>query len=89
MAVKTRRIAVRTDPESEARLAQAAALRHESLSAFVMAAALQEADLVLARADATLMPAEQFDTLLSSLDSADPAPALEDVAARSRRFTHR
>jgi hypothetical protein len=32
------------------------------------------------------MPAEQFDLLISSLDEADEAPLLTDIANRPRRF---
>src|SRR5664280_2523294 len=66
MAVKTCRIEMRADPESEERIAQAAAARQQSVSTFVLAAAVREADMVLARADVTLMPVEQFDALMDS-----------------------
>lgn len=88
MAVKSRRIEMRTDPDSEQRITKAAAVRQESVSAFVLAAAVREADHVLARADVTPMPAEQFDELINALDTPDPAPALTRTAARPRRFTH-
>jgi uncharacterized protein (DUF1778 family) len=87
MATKTRRIEMRTDPDSETRIAQAAALRHESVSAFVLGAAVREADVLLARADMTLMPAEQFDALFGALDTPDPAPTLQRAAEQPRRFT--
>ena len=87
MAAKTRRIEMRADPDSEARIAQAAALLHQTISAFVLLAAVREADLVLARADTTLMPAEQFDALMSSLQAPDEAPRLLEAASRPRRFS--
>lgn len=87
MATKTRRIETRVDPDSEQRIAEAAALMHESVSAFVLRAARSEADRVLARSDATLMPAEQFDALVRSLDEPDEAPVLARVAASDRAFT--
>ncbi|HEX5204782.1 MAG TPA: DUF1778 domain-containing protein [Actinoplanes sp.] len=87
MAVKSRRIEMRADPESEERIAQAAAARHQSLSAFVLTAAVREADRVLARADVTLMPVEQFDALMGSLEVPDEAPGLLAAAVRPRRFT--
>lgn len=89
MAVKSRRIALRTDPESEALLVEAATVRRQSMSSFILSAALHEADLVLARADATSMPAAQFDALIASLDQADEADALARAAARPRQFTRR
>ncbi|HEY6793501.1 MAG TPA: DUF1778 domain-containing protein [Kineosporiaceae bacterium] len=85
MATKTRRIEMRTDPDSEGRIVQAAGLLGQSVSKFVLAAASSAADAVLARADTTLMPAEQFDALMGSLDVADEAPALRAAAAAPRR----
>jgi uncharacterized protein (DUF1778 family) len=87
MAVKTRRIEMRADPDSEQRIAQAAAARRQSVSTFVLAAAVREADRVLARADVTLMPAAQFDALMDSLEIPDQAPRLLQAAGRPRRFT--
>jgi uncharacterized protein (DUF1778 family) len=85
MTAKTRRIEMRADPDSEARIAQAAAAMHQSISAFVLSAAVREADVVLARTDTTLMPAAQFDALMSSLEVPDEAPTLQDAASRPRR----
>ncbi|MGL5824702.1 MAG: DUF1778 domain-containing protein [Nocardioides sp.] len=86
MATKTRRIEMRADQDSEERIAQAASVLGQSMSAFVLGAARREADAVLARADATLMTSEQFDQLVKSLDTADEAPNLEAAARGSRRF---
>jgi uncharacterized protein (DUF1778 family) len=84
-ARRTRRIEMRADPDSENRIIQAAAACRQSVSAFVLAAAVREADVVLARADTTLMPAEQFDALIDSLDTPDTSPRLLDAAAQPRR----
>jgi len=84
---KTRRIELRADPDSEERIARAAAARQQSVSAFVLSAAVHEADLVLARADVTVMAVEQFHGLIESLDLPDDAPGLTAAAARARRFT--
>lgn len=86
MATRTKRIEMRTDPDSEARIARAAALKQMSVSAFVLGAAGREADRVLGREDITLMPAEQFDELIASLDAPEAAPKLREVAARPRRY---
>lgn len=86
MATRTRRIEMRADPASEARISEAAELSHESVSSFVLRAASTEADRVLAHADTTLMPAAQFDELIGSLDVPDAAPTLARAAARRRRF---
>jgi uncharacterized protein (DUF1778 family) len=85
MATKTRRIEMRTDPDSEGRIVQAAGLVGQSVSMFVLCAASSAADAVLARADTTLMPAEQFDALMRSLDLADTAANLRAAATAARR----
>jgi uncharacterized protein (DUF1778 family) len=87
VTTKSRRVEARIDPESEERIVEAARLTCQPLSAFIVRAARAEADRVLARADVTLMPAEQFDALLDSLDEPDEAPTLARAAARTRRFT--
>ena len=87
MAAKTERIEMRTDPESSARIAEAAEAKHVSVSAFVLEAAVKAADHVLARTDVTVMPAEQFDQLIESLDTPDEAPALTRLARKPRRYT--
>jgi uncharacterized protein (DUF1778 family) len=89
MAAKTERIEMRTDPDSGARIAQAAAAVKQTISAFVLAAATREADRVLARAHHTVMAEDQFDRLVATLDTPDLAPNLERAAARERRFTRR
>ena len=86
MATKTKRIEMRADAESEARIARAAALMRESISAFVLGAAGREADRVLRAADHSVMPAAQFDTLIASLDVADAAPQLQRIARRRRVY---
>jgi uncharacterized protein (DUF1778 family) len=87
VVAKTQRIEMRTDPDSEALITQAARLMHQSVSAFVLAAATAEAQRVLARVDHVVMPADQFDALISSLDTSADAPALARAARRERRFT--
>lgn len=77
---------MRADPASEAGIRRAAELFGESVSSFVLRAASIEANRLLAYADTTLMPAQQFDALIGSLDVPDTAPTLARVAARRRRF---
>ncbi|WP_372791129.1 DUF1778 domain-containing protein [Paraconexibacter sp.] len=86
MAARTKRIEMRADVESEARISRAAALERVSVSAFVLGAATRAADDVLSQAEQTVMPAEQFDALMASLDVADRAPHLRKVARRKRAF---
>jgi uncharacterized protein (DUF1778 family) len=87
---KGRRIEARTDAETEERIIRAAALTSTSVSTFVVSAAAQRADEILAQAQqVTVMPAEQFDALMASLDVADEAPVLVAAAVRARRFARR
>jgi uncharacterized protein (DUF1778 family) len=85
MSGKTERWEVRADPDSDQLVNRAAALAHVSKSAFVLNSAVEAAQRVLARETTTLMPAEQFDALLTSLDEPDEAPTLARAARRSRR----
>jgi uncharacterized protein (DUF1778 family) len=86
MATKTQRIEMRTDPDSEARIAQAARLAGQTISAFVLDAASSAADRLLARVHHVVMPNDQFDELMQSLDRADEAPTLARLAQRKQRF---
>jgi uncharacterized protein (DUF1778 family) len=86
MATKSERIEMRTDPESGTKIAQAAEIEHKSVSAFILDAATTAADRVLARTDHVVMPADEFDALLQSLDDPGEAPALNALARRARRF---
>jgi uncharacterized protein (DUF1778 family) len=87
MATKTQRIEMRTDPNSEAKIAEAARLSHQSVSSFVLNAATTAAERIIARVDRVVMPADQFDALINSLDAADEAPTLTRAAKQKRRFT--
>lgn len=89
MATRTKRIEMRADPESEAKIARAAALQQLSISAFVLGAAGREAERVLKRDEQTIMPAGQFDELMSSLDVAEDAPRLRKAARAPRSFEPR
>jgi uncharacterized protein (DUF1778 family) len=86
VSAKTERIEVRADETSKSRISEAADLLGEPVSAFMVRSACAEADKVLAKAHRTLMPAEQFDLLIASLDEADDAPVLTEIANRPRRF---
>lgn len=86
MSAKTERLEVRIDAETKERIEAAAARLDQSASAFVVHAAIGEADRVLARTETTMMSAEQFDALLTALDMADEAPALARLAQRERSY---
>lgn len=86
MTIKEARLDFRLDPDVKARIERAAKLARESISAFVVRAASAAADRVLARAEITVMSADQFDEMLSSLDTADAAPNLAQLAQSERRY---
>jgi uncharacterized protein (DUF1778 family) len=83
---KSERIEMRIDPQRHQLIQDAAEHVHEGMSDFVRRAATERAERILARAEHTLMPAEQFDALLFSLDTADEAPTLARAFDRPRRF---
>lgn len=83
-SVKTRRLEVRTDEETERLVAEASALLHVSKSAFVEDAVRSAARRVVARADVTLMSAEVFDSMMNALEVADRSPELADLARLPR-----
>ncbi|MDR1077379.1 MAG: DUF1778 domain-containing protein [Propionibacteriaceae bacterium] len=82
---KSERIEARaTEAEAEV-IARAARLLNATVSSFVVGAAVEKAETVVARADHTVMPAAQFDDMIAALDEATPVPALVALAARRRR----
>ena len=83
--VKTARIEVRTDPESEALLKQAASLTNQTLTSFVLDAAEQRAKEVIAQAKTTVVPSAFFDELLDALDQPPKANRAMRKAARRRQ----
>jgi uncharacterized protein (DUF1778 family) len=86
MAAET--INMRTDAERKRRLQMAADLSHESLTSFVLSAADDRADRVIADSRTTTLPADFFDAFFDSL-APEPTPALIDAAARFRRTVRR
>jgi len=86
MTTKDERLEMRVSKPDRKLIEDAAEHLHESVSDFTRNAALRRAETVLARTEVTLMPAEQFDALLDSLDIADDAPALKRAFERPRRF---
>ncbi|MEV7043877.1 DUF1778 domain-containing protein [Amycolatopsis sp. NPDC051061] len=86
MATKDERLEMRLSKTDRALIEDAAKRIDESVTDFTRNAALDRAQHVLARAEVTLMPAEQFDALFASLDIADEAPELAKAFAAPRRF---
>lgn len=86
MATKDERLEMRVSKTDRALIEDAANHLRESVSDFTRNAALDRAQNVLARTEVVLMPADQFDALLASLDAAEEAPSLAKALARPRRF---
>jgi uncharacterized protein (DUF1778 family) len=85
MAVKSGRLEARVSPEQRARLEWAASLAGTSVSAFVVDAAVDRAEELLAAQMSTSVPADYFDQLVNALDQPDRAPALAKAARRVAR----
>lgn len=83
---KTERIELRVSAEDKDAIAAAAAMEHTTTTEFVRTAVLDRTHRVQARADRTLMPAEQFDALVAALDVIDDTPNLERAFGQQRRF---
>ncbi|GAA3841087.1 hypothetical protein GCM10022243_04330 [Saccharothrix violaceirubra] len=89
MSTKEARLDFRLDQDQKGRIERAAELSRKSTSAFVVDAAMDAADKVLARADVTIMSAEQFDSLMSALDVADEAPGLAKLNSVHRGYVRK
>ena len=90
VATRTSRIELCTDPDRERRIRYAAELEHQSVSAFVLDAAADRAEQVIAAASATVVPTYFFDQLWEALEApAEPSSALERRSASERRVEQR
>jgi uncharacterized protein (DUF1778 family) len=85
VAVKSDRLEARVSPEQRARLELAAAISGVSVSAFVVDAAVERAEELVAGHLATTLPVDYFDRLLSAIDEPDRAPTLAKAARRVNR----
>ena len=85
MAVKSDRLEARISPEERAQLELAAAITGTSVSTFVVGAAIERADEVVAEQTSTAVPPEYFDRLVAALDKPDQAPTLARAARRVDR----
>lgn len=86
MATKTDRIGARLSSAERALIDRAAAVTGMSSSAFLVSAAVDRADEVLAASMVTATPVEFFDRLLAALDQPDQ-PDQPDEAAEAARLT--
>jgi uncharacterized protein (DUF1778 family) len=86
VSVKSDRVEARLSPEQRDRIGRAAAFTGESMSTFIVSAAVQRADDVIAERSSTVVPSDYFDELLAALDEAPEAsPRLAAAAKRARR----
>jgi len=85
MEVKRERTEVRMSAAEKDRIEVGAATAGVSTSAFMLSAAIERADEVIAEATTTVVPGDYFDSLLAALDRPEPAPGLERAARRARR----
>jgi len=87
VATKTDRLEVRLTPAERREIEQAALLASESVSSFVVTAAIQRAEAIVTERASTAVSADYFGRLLGSLDQPDSAPALQRAARRALRST--
>jgi uncharacterized protein (DUF1778 family) len=83
---KTERIEARVEPATAERIRFATSLRHTSVSRFMVEAAAEKAEQVIAEAGHTEVPSEYFDRLIDALDApAEVIPALQRAVAAAAR----
>ena len=83
MATKAVRLEARLSPTQRKQIEQAAALAGESVSSFVVLAALDRADILVTEQASTVVPAMYFDQLVASLDDPEDAPRLARAASEA------
>src|SRR5712671_2837928 len=84
LVAKVERIEARLSAEQRLKIEHAAALAGEPLSTFLVNAAAERADQLIAAETTTVVPAEYFDRLLAALDDADAVPGLDAAVRRTR-----
>lgn len=85
MATKSERVEARLSPEERDRIERAASFEGQSVSAFIVEAAVERAGQVLAEHTITVVPPDYFDRLVTALDDPEPAPRLRSAARRATR----
>lgn len=84
-AMRTERVEARVAPRDRARIDRAAALEGQSVSTFIVTAAAEKADQVIAARTTTMVPAAYFDRLVAAIDRADRAPRLARAVKLARK----
>jgi uncharacterized protein (DUF1778 family) len=85
MTTKTNRIEARLTDAERKRIEHGAALAGKPVSSFLITAALGLTETLVSEQATTVVPGDYFDRLISSLDDAGHAPALERAARTARR----
>lgn len=85
MAAKEKRLEARLTSTQRKQIEQAAALAGESVSSFVVLAALGRADILVSEQASTVVPAAYFDQLLVSLDHPEKAPRLARAVTQAQQ----
>ena len=80
------RLDLRVEEAEKALLLEAAALSHMSLSAFVLAAARERAESVVAERRRVLLDDETFDAFVAALEAPVDNPALRSLLAEPSPF---
>lgn len=76
MATKAKRLEARLTSTQRRQIEHAAMLAGESVSSFLVLAALNRAESLVRDQASTVLPATHFDRLLASLDTPDASPRL-------------
>ena len=85
--MKTERVEARLSPDERRRIEQAAEIAGETMSSFLVRAAVSRADDVVAAQRSTIVPPGYFDDLVASLDA--PPEEMPRLAAAARRAQRR
>jgi len=85
MATKAQRVEARLTALQRRQIEQAAALSGESVSGFMVLAALERAEAVVVEQATTVVPTAYFDRLVASLDEPEKAPRLARAVRAARR----
>lgn len=86
---KSERLEARATEDEAAVIVRAAALLNSTVSSFVVTAAVEKAETIVARAERTLMPAAEFDAMIAALDDPTPVAELSELASRTGRIQRR
>lgn len=85
MPARSDRVEARLSPAEREQIHRAAELKGQSISSFIVSAAVERANEVISEHTVTRVPADYFDELLRALDKPAPAPQLQRAARRARQ----